>query len=795
MSSWKVQLPFIPKSDINPHRTAHEVRHNAELLVQRIVKASKLQGYDIQQGGSDQPGTGYLLDPVDTKPGCSEPDDSIRILVDVDYYVNMPQLLKDFRPIVMYTFAPQSVTGNADSIHYWFEGDVCHYQSHGGYTCSHQIWNYPSDYLTSTYWRYFLFPVTTWYRLKRVSFPHGRQVILLVPHIKLPWWLYWCSSLINREAAKLKRLKVTHGCWAAFETWIADKLYVTFAHAGRFSQALTLPHDTVARAVDAFRSIGGQQLSQHNATVISEERFPFVLEQFAPFLAAANPTLDVTHSGTPLEIVPPESREAKAPDAPKPQTAPKTLDIKRRVECACSLHNTEGDKETAQGLAYTAAHPKKLNIIRKATVGVTPVGPNAVRGNPVVSPIRDPVNKTIAQQKRVLEVQQKAQKTVASLKVLRPKFKAFVDHLEKLGLLDVTKMPDDEAIARIPAKNREKQREGLYAFPIFSNPKIFIKAETYDSLKDPRIIAPLDPTVQVRMYPYVYPLQDKLHAAKWFAFGCSPDLLATRIAAMSRDAAIRQLVCIETDMSRYDGSITPNMRVLENMIYERAFGRDSQILKLTPMTCGFKTQGKSTGGARSSGAPDTCLMNSYLNMFMLYNAIGEDAFNWSVVGGDDGICFADPAKIPAVERSAKECGFTLKCLVRQPGEPFSFLARYFQWGGRDSICDPARTMLKIHISSCANLPQRYHLTRYYEKLHPLRLSDGNTPVVGEYIADELLRISGAKLIQVPDAYQEDNWKKRVGVEGGAWPNQLQPWMAPLIESRIRRNGNLLELVT
>jgi hypothetical protein len=169
-----------------------------------------------------------------------------------------------------------------------------------------------------------------------------------------------------------------------------------------------------------------------------------------------------------------------------------------------------------------------------------------------------------------------------------------------------------------------------------------------------------------------------------------------------------------------------------------------------------------------------------------------------ILGGDDGLAAVPEDKIPLLSELASSCGFLLKCQLRRPGEPFSFLARYFNWDSPNSVCDPARLIPKIHIVPVANVPASQAVARYYQKLTSLIQADGNTPVIGDYLRAELQRITdpktvakASKLAKVNTWYQILGWADDGG--SACWPNQRESWMEEFIATRAVLNGGKLEV--
>jgi hypothetical protein len=802
MKKWKFSIK--PPKGLNPHWRGHAIRDNAEKLMDVVVKASKMDKYQIQQGRSKCKGTGYVLDPIDIRSEESEPtENAFLTMVDVDYYVNMNYYLSWFKPIIMYSFVPNGVGNAGKEYHYEVKNDEIHYHSPEGYVCHHKIWKYPADYVWSRIpWSIF-HPFEslgiTWYRVKRLSFPDERQVILLCPWFKIPWYLLPASELIQRDGSELTRYKYVHDQWRAIKYWGLMKdvptLFVNFNRNDSPSLPVTYEWNRVCQAADSYAIVGGTHVMLHTATVITGDSLPFNLQGFAAFVSDLNPEIDVVQTGTfvtEVEEIPSKLKIIRKDDS---------LPGLKEHAAVCPLHGDHGDKSTVEGLQYVIGSTA-LDVKQRPACGVTPVaGDPFLTRNKIKSPIRDNPMKDVAIERRVIEVQSQAEQRVKPLEWHMPHFKKFVDLMDKIEVLKVDPISMEAAMSRVPAKNRLNTIKGLCDIPSpKAKSKGFVKGESYFGLKHPRLISPLEQEVQSRMYRFTYALQDALHSQPWFAFSKPPPKLASCIKRLSELAMMNKMVMIETDFSRYDGTVTKTMRVLERMLYARAFGESSEIISLLDKTFDveFKIKGKKykSGGSRCSGAPDTCLMNSILNLYMFYLALGEKVLTQVILGGDDGIAAIDRSEVKIVETAAADCGFNLKCQVREIAEPFIFLSRVFTWGSEQSCCDVVRAVSKIHITNHGGFPVKYHAARYFEKLTTLQMSDGNTPVLGDFLAHELERITHdpASHLVIPKSLKERNWREIVWVGDNNWPNQKESWMETYVRNRLKLHDGKLELI-
>jgi len=69
-------------------------------------------------------------------------------MVDVDYYVNMPAMLRHGLPIVLSTFCPTTAGDSLpDAVFSIDKDDYVNFRVQGGAEYRHQLWDYESDFL------------------------------------------------------------------------------------------------------------------------------------------------------------------------------------------------------------------------------------------------------------------------------------------------------------------------------------------------------------------------------------------------------------------------------------------------------------------------------------------------------------------------------------------------------------------------------------------------------------------------------------------------------------------------
>jgi hypothetical protein len=775
------------KCDDNPHARDASIRRAGTALIEKCLRGRKR--FDIQSNRStgSEYGSSLVFDPVDVIPEVlprqvEDDEDVVYTMIDVDFHTDMNYWIDCGRPILCYTMLPTCAAGlSGASSNYTFEDNKCCFRSHGGFCANHEIWDYGADICVSTYEGR-----TTWTKVMRYAMPAGRGVVALIPLLSMQESHEHLARMAPRH--RLRRHVFNHKGtgmnWTAFKVWTRKGLDVTVAAAGPDSRAVTLPWGSFSEVIDTLRVLGGARVPEHTVHSICGSH-SYLLCKYARDYLDYGHVLDTVHRGT--DTV---TEEAGDPGMGK---------------CTCKVCVPPTDRGPNDPCHYKIGEHDSVDMkdtvsVFASGVMVDKVGATAV----AVAPIRDKGAADKAAMERVVQPQQASAIRQDPKKVL-PYIKPFVEALlKRIPKLDP--VSEEEVLKRVKPSAREATAEGfrMKLTSLAGKIKPFIKGETYPEAKAPRLITPLHPALQSRLYKYAYALQDALHGQQWFAFGTTLPELGKRIAEMTRHAAF----VVETDYSKYDGTIQSVARKVEQAVYAAYFpGHVGELRQLAKAQQHQEATVKGikydTGHSRSSGSPDTCLMNSILNMFSMFLAIGESAFDYALVGGDDGIVAVSESRrkliqngdCPSIRAASQSCGFDIKCSVKARDETFSFLARRFEFGGPDSICQPDRMMPKVHVLNHPNIPTKFLASRYRMKLESLILSDGNTPVIGDMLRQELGKLKGQKMVPVPDEYCRDGaWWADI-MEGGPWPNKLQPWMAGEVARYVKRVGDKLELVT
>jgi hypothetical protein len=344
----------------------------------------------------------------------------------------------------------------------------------------------------------------------------------------------------------------------------------------------------------------------------------------------------------------------------------------------------------------------------------------------------------------------------------------------------------------------------------------FVKAETYAAkltniaqqrygVNDPRIITTVGGVFKLYYSTFCYAICHALVAAdvKQYAFGFKPKEVALRVGTI----AARADSMVETDYSRFDGHVSRNVRRWEAKLLQTLFPQyrefvtklhASQVDKLAKTRRGYHYE---TGTSRLSGSPETSIMNTLVNMLIAYCTTRRDYPELTpieifdklgIFGGDDGL--TGDVTEESLLKAATAWGQKVTYVLKQRGDCLAFLARiygnvwYYDGDERDvsSMQDPRRALSKLHVSVRNHLHPFAKLTL---RMAAYSLTDMNTPLLGKLASVVLDR--ARELPQYVPFTETVNypylapWLARWGPNlDSQYPNEYQEWMNQVVLQQL-----------
>jgi len=674
-----------------------------------------------------------------------DPATQAAVLVDVDHYIDMPQLLARFPgTYLICSFQPQAVA-KADgeyTFRFLASGEVL-YRVSGGAEYSHRVWDYAGDTLLVEDAGLLQKKVTS-YHVDRKHVDDHHQVILLssIGSFNIPSALPTGCCLAGK---RLERLNPVFGNHVVLDVVKKDGLHRSVAILGDHN-AVTLPKSqfdavhavAVVAKVPITPAMVASNIAPSSSAGLPTERMPPGHAAIvAGYIRAGVPEF-------PPVVYPPS--ESMLPiwfakhdyDAPVPLAGFGSPLIDPCYGFAASVASDDrciaGRLEAFQGKYEKPLPPSLAGLMVEFCEFLIP---DAHRGHPVGHD----------------EVHDRQD---------RPSQRAI---LEEAGVT------------------------GPFYRRVWD---AFNKKETYPKPTDPRNISQSTPPAKLAYSTYMYAFHDEVMAKQpWYAFRYTPADCAERVCDVLQDADW----CVLGDGKRFDGHVGRRARILERMCLLRFLATehhsganeaaDEQIG--LPGTTEFGRR-YASGYSRGSGSLETSDFNSCLTAFIDYCALRHTTVNgvklspeqaWArlgVYGGDDSLSTADPA---AVKKSAELMGQDYGCAVVRRGEiGVKFLNRCFGpavWhGDRNSMASPKRLLAKLWVGPrCLNQP----LVRFAERLSGYYRMDRNSPVIGEIcrVSHELLGdyVEG-ELMPWDGKHLESNW-----------PNEDETgWMVQVFDTDI-----------
>lgn len=700
--------------EMHSHGNSAMVRTRAALAIREFVVSHGYEPYVISTSNRDADQEGYhqfyqVRDLVHPPRRDEVRGNSVLVAVDVDYYMDMSTWLQYGRPLLAYTFVPDSVAGVDGDANYTIVDDELVMSVNGGAGYRHRLWDYTND---SFFCQHFWWGCMA-YTVETRQLTETRRVVLLEPVFSL-WfpfsWLLWDCGLKRLSFAaggSVNRLDFTKPG--------SPRLYTSVGMAGKFV-SVTMPLSFFEAAATRFRSVTKPDIHTLTRFIRAEE-------------TATNQAFGVT-----------------------PEVGAAVL-----FECLSNMCGTG-----AVVLAGAQNHPDnyvshyrggrfELTDEPKRLLGRV-VGPVLVT-NPAVVPADCWNNDLAAVQGRIVAVRNHVRLTAFVGSTLA-EFARFLVPDEVAGSLYPWSTAEVEEVQTKPTQRVRSERVRMWIH-IYDAcvVKAFVKKESYGKVTAPRNIStvPAEETLAFSGFTYAFK-KAILVDQPWYVPTMTPPEIASRL----QDVASKFGVLKQTDYSKFDGTQTADTGKLLKTLYLRAFHPQYRHELSTwmdqEMTAkAFTKYGHQywPGGTKLSGSPLTTDGNTILNAYVNYLAArlsGRTAKEaWQLLqdgvmaAGDDGVT---PVDTEAMEKACGMMGFKIKLESKRAGEAVSFLGRLFvdPWTVPWSVQDPMRTWTKLHISFApSSISDKQAIV---ERCQAYLLLDPFTPVTSDYCR-RLLKEHGA----------------------------------------------------
>lgn len=659
-------------------------------------------------------------------------------MVDVDYYVNMNEfLLRNFRPVVLYTFQPQSLGCAEGEFSFCFDdqGRV-KYDVSGGSGYAHHVWHYVGDSIKVT--RKFLgftYECLTFALEKRAMGPH-HQLVLLAPMARFKGLGAWVADkLLAGEDLKRLDPRVGNG-FMRMQVQTTKGLFVQTGKINNHAFANVPKHvddeiASVARVSKTFTiSMVKQRLNNTDApgTTLLHEYHLSKSVLWGPKVAVVDPYV-------------------------------------RSYQFVEKLSDLDEDSK-----------PSMVSFM-----------------NPIVDAAYCPLlgvnNERRGVLKRITELQKKPLEPTPFLLQCMEEFVGLL--AEGLGSKRLFPVEIEEVYRRQSRPTQQRILESAEYEGPTTESKTFGKREAYQTLNDMRIISQINGVDKRDYSTFMYALGDYLKDMPWYASGKSNAEIADRVALVCEKAKSH---ASNSDYARLDGTINQLLRLLERMVMVRLFHQQCHEEMLSKMKTQSNLRGRTTNGVkyvtldtRLSGSPETSPFNSTDNAFVGYLAGRLDRKTpneaWEGLGvylGDDGVT-ADVSR-KSYEKAAAMVGLVLTVETVKRGEMgVSFLSRRYGpdvwFGDNNSCCSISRTVSKFHVT--VHMPSNVRsVDKLADKSYALWINDSQTPIIGALVS-KVVAITGINyksFKNLNNAWNVD--------PNGSYPNTKADWMFDLARAEL-----------
>jgi hypothetical protein len=682
----------------------------------------------------------------------------IIIMTDVDYYVDMHEIISIGRPILLYTFQPRVVSGTVFDGFFTIKDNIIHYRVNGGKDVRHPTWNYNQDTVfvrdpINTFWetlRSVMCDVTGISWINRMLYeyvgigPSGRRVTIctidqfeLSPHRNIVSIVPFAQCRENllpiaeygtelsrsnyQQAAGLPRMNAI--------TYIGDgDPLISLGEEGNVA-SVQLPLKDLESLRTAYHLSKTNNLSDTVRRSRRNDKEAAIIHQFLVSESELHP-VEVHKPG---------------------QLARHYQSVEEDHDVDPTEQGKEYAREYAPGpLTQTAVFPSESLSNERATI-----------------------------EGRIIAPQAKAKAKESITPRMRRIARNFVKHLvPDVGIGHPYSCTYVEEQQQKPLQRARNDANRFHdAFDMVT--KAFQKKEAYNAPNHPRNISTVPHGQNVKLSGYTYAFKDSILKKQTWYMPCHTP---SEIASIVQKLAAESTELVETDYSKFDGTFLRFMREdVEFAVYKRWTHSDhsqelddllaNEVWSKAVTRKGLKYQPDCT---RLSGSPLTTDGNSIANAFVSYAANRiygmsdmEAWLNIGIVYGDDGLRNGlVPDKI--LVSTASSLGFDLKINNRASrGESVSFLSRIYAdpWSSPASVQSPTRTLLKIHTTSDTHSDIE---EIGWAKTQAYLVTDGLTPFISHW-CKAYQRNCTSKIVDYKDFSDIPFWVRDEAALNNSWP--------------------------
>lgn len=636
-------------------------------------------------------------------------DNHVIIMTDVDYYVNMDEILSHGRPVLLYTFQPTKVAGPVKNGYFTIEHDTVTYHVKGGKDVKHKIWNYSVDTIytpniVSGWFETYFYAITdTLGELTPIDGFFGLLSGLgkLTPfHKEINNFLYQTVtvSTIDQFYLSEHRTITTIVPYARCPTDIID----TLAPATRLVRMnYQVPDEDHIEPKNDLRfnclvhiSDSGPNISVGIAGELAQATLPLSLFE----------SLRTAHSLAKARALSDTVRRSK-------------LDNNESATLHCFLTGVQ--KSTPDIVHSPGLFSRHFNSVDQQDDTIPYDNGKEYARDYAPGPLSDtavfPTESSNNDKATIRGRIDIPQRIANGTQYIKPQFLKFAHEFVSIILKNTTErlgQPySNDYVIEKQNKPRQRQRNDQGLFHVIDKfvVRAFQKREAYNGPNYPRNISTVPGYHNTRLSGFTYAFKDAvLRTHDWYQPCRTPEEIAANVHALAQ----KHEYLVETDYSKFDGTVTRWIR--ENVEFpcylrwvapEHRDELNTLLLSELDAPGTTNTISYSPGCSRLSGSPLTTDGNTICNAFVSYCAARSMKYTEAEAFSDIGLCYGDDGlrggnvANTKLRKIASRLGFDLRvCNRAKAGSPVSFLSRVFAdpWTSPASIQSPLRTLLKIH---------------------------------------------------------------------------------------------------
>ncbi len=622
------------------------------------------------------------------------PSDPLVAMYDVDHYIDMPSWLALVpQPTLISTFQPEKAGDQLAEYSFSFKQDVVDYRVHGGGHYKHPVWTYQQDTVSAVHWAFKALPLfRTDYAVHRRKLSEHHELVLLWPLRTWNWWNTWIS-LVFVSGEPLRRFQLAAGKYNRLEVETEQGRIMSTAQEGECI-SVTVPVDI---------DLGLRNTALCQSTKIA---YPTVQMRLSQAKVEADPARATIYCMYLNDMVPGGDYKA---------VSHSLIAYQKIFDNFCDVNAKISMKAFMNPLAALAWAPYRSKESDQHMV--------------------DERVKKVAVKEKKLTIRMSQQFDSFLQQFIPEELK----HTFCPSELDLVK----ERLST-PTQRSILERTLFWCSQQTDVLRAFMKAEWYAEAKPPRAIVPFEGDTKTKYSMFTYPVSEHMKTQAWYAFSKTPLQIAQGLSEMAQ----RSRCAVSSDGSKWDGHYSNLLRELElrllcRMYHPRYHAEISRLHALQYQRPVVTTEGVhyELGFARGSGSPETSCFNSVSNKFIAYLAFTNAGcsphqayLQDGMYGGDDGLTF--DTTVADLVAAAKSVGQVYESEMHEYGTPIKLLSRYYSgdvWTGRqDSVCDIYRALRGFNLT--AKLPDDITpKQKLYEKACAYFRTDGNTPVIGDYV--------------------------------------------------------------